>query len=145
MGIAYRCDTRTGLTVAVWDGEITDDERRQHMAKLAADPDWANSRRLITDLTRVPNESRPTGNQIAEAAEVFLDQLAAPIADVKWAVVADRTFGDARNFGAQIEGEVRRMIVFNSVRTACVWLGVDAGDVQIIIDNLRQQVRAASR
>jgi hypothetical protein len=115
------------------------------MAKLAADPDWATSRRIITDLTRVPAHSRPTPDQIEETADAFLQQLAAPVANVKWAVVADRTFEDAQSFGSHIEGEVRRMIVFNSIRTACVWLGVDGGDVQVIIDNLRQQMRTKSQ
>ncbi len=145
MGIAYRCETRIGLAVAVWEGEITDDQRRLHMAKLAADPDWDATRLLITDLTGVSPQSRPTADKIAEAGDTFLQQLANRAANVKWAIIADHTFEDARKFGAHIEGEVPHMIVFNRLDTACVWLGIDSNDVRPVIEELRQQLRAESQ
>jgi hypothetical protein len=144
MGIAYRCDSATGLSVEVWGGDVSADQARRHIEQLAADPQWSQSRRIVTDLTSMAADSRPTPDQIAELAAVFLRELAYLVGDVKWAVIADRTFDDALGFGAHIKHEVRRMIVFNSLATASVWLGIDPGDVQPVLDDLRVRLRRDS-
>jgi hypothetical protein len=144
MGIAYRCDSATGLSVEVWDGDVTPDEARRHIQTLAADPQWSASRRIVTDLTSLSAESRPTAEQLSGLADAFLQQLAYLVGGVKWSVIADRAFDDALGFGARIKHEVRRMIVFNNLTTASVWLGLDASDVQPVIDALRQQIRNES-
>ena len=145
MGIAYRCDSATGLSVEVWDGEVSAEQARRHIEQLAADPQWAQSRRIVTDLTSMAPESRPTPEQVADLAKAFLQELAYLVGDVKWSVIADRTFDDALGFGAHVKHEVRRMIVFNSLATASVWLGLDPGDVQPVIDDLRRRLRGESQ
>ena len=145
MAIAYRCDTATGVGVEVWDGDITVDQARQHVQTLAADPHWSASRRLVTDLTGISAESRPTAEAIAQLADVFLQQLAYRVGDVKWSVIADHTFDEALGFGGRIRHEVRRMIVFNNLASACVWLGLDHNEVRPAIDELRRQLRNESR
>jgi len=144
MGIAYRCDSATGLSVEVWDGEVSAEQARQHVEQLAADPQWSESRRLVTDLTSMAAESRPTPEQIAGLADAFLQELAYLVGDVKWSVIADRAFDDVLGFGAHIKHEVRRMIVFNNLATASVWLGIEPSDVQPVIDDLRRRLRGES-
>jgi hypothetical protein len=145
MGISYRCDAASGIGVEVWDGEITADVARQHLERLAADPQWATSRRLVTDLTGIDADSRPTPATLAQVADAFLQQLAYRVGDVKWSVIADRTFDEALGFGERIKHEVRRMIVFNNLATACVWLGIDPSVVRPVIDDLRRQLREQAR
>ncbi|MGZ4211263.1 MAG: hypothetical protein ACXVQX_11795 [Actinomycetota bacterium] len=145
MGIAYRCDSATGLSVEVWDGEVSAAQAHHHIEQLAADPQWSESRRLVTDLTSMAAESRPTPEQLAGLADVFLQELAYLVGDVKWSVIAEQAFDDALGFGAHIKHEVRRMIVFNSLATATVWLGLDPSDVQPVIDGLRRRLRGESR
>jgi hypothetical protein len=142
MGIAYRCGTATGLSVEVWDGEVGIDEARRHIARLAADPEWAASRRIVTDLSSLSAGSRPDADQLAQLGDAFLHQLAYLVGDVKWSVIADQAFDEAIGFGARIKHEVRRMIVFNGLATACVWLGVDTSAVQPVLTELRRQLRA---
>jgi hypothetical protein len=145
MGIAYRCDSATGLSVEVWDGDVSVEQARRHVERLAGDPQWSQSRRIVTDLTSMNPDSRPTADQIAGLADAFLQELAYLVGDVKWSVIADRTFDDALGFGAHVKHEVRRMIVFNSLATASVWLSLDPGDVQPVIDDLRRRLRRESR
>jgi hypothetical protein len=144
MGIAYRCDTTTGVSIEVWDGTITFDMARMHLDRLTNDPQWAASRRIITDLTGIAAESRPTVDEVKMLSDAFLQQLAYLVGNAKWSVIADRTFAEALVFGEQVRHEVRRMIAFTNLITACVWLGVDVDDVQPVIDDLRREIRAAS-
>ena len=137
MAIAYRCDDSTGLCVSVWDGEVTDDERRRHIAALAADPEWGAQGLLLTDLTGIAASARPTAKQVLEAAADFAEKLAGQVRDAKWAMVAGETFVLAQRFGSYLEEEVRRLIVFNDLDTACTWLGVDTATARVIIDDLR--------
>jgi hypothetical protein len=145
MGIAYRCNVATGLSVEVWDGDVTLDEARRHVGTLASDPSWAASRRVVTDLTGVSAASRPGPDEIAELADAFLQRLAYLVGDVKWSIIAAEAFDQALGFAAHIRHEVRRMIVFNNLVTACVWLGLESNDVQPVIDDLRGQLRHEAR
>ena len=140
MGIAYRCDGTAGLSVSVWEGTITPDEARQHIANLAADPDWGACRFVVTDLSRVSQAARPTPERMTELAEVFLRQLARKTAIVKWAFVADRELAQAATLEAHMAHEVRRMLVFDSLEPACKWLGVGIGDVQEIVTELCKEL-----
>jgi hypothetical protein len=144
MGIAYRCDPATRLSVEVWQGQVVLDVARLHVEQLAKDPEWAASRRIVTDLTGLAPESRPTADQVTRLGDAFLQQLAYLVSDAKWAVIAESAFAEALVFGEQIRHEVRRMIVFTNLVTACVWLGVEPEDVQPVIDDLRRQIRVDS-
>jgi hypothetical protein len=142
MGIAYRCD-KTGLTVSVWDGEVTDEQRRQHIANLQSDPEWGAGGLLLTDLTGVSAARRPTAKQVLETAAEFSEKLAPVVRDAKWAIVAGETFVLAQRFGTYLEEEVPRLIVFNDLATACTWLGVDGAEVGTLLDELRGEVRSS--
>jgi hypothetical protein len=143
MGIAYRCDKRMGVCVSVWDGVVTDEQRRQHMAILAADPEWGAGGLLLTDLTGVSAAMRPTAKQILETAADFAERLAPVVRDAKWAMVAGETFVLAQRFGSYLEEEVPRLIVFNDLATACTWLGVDGAEVGNLLEELRAEARAS--
>jgi len=140
MGISYRCDPATGVSIEVWHGAVSLDVARLHVEQLAKDPEWAASRRIITDLRGLEPDSRPTADQIKGLGDAFLQQLAYLVSDAKWSVIADEAFAEALVFGEQIRHEVRRMIVFSNLVTACVWLGVEPDDVRPVIEDLRRQM-----
>jgi hypothetical protein len=144
MGIAYHCDTTTGLSLEVWDGVITLDVALQHLKQLANDPQWSASRRIITDLTGIAAESRPAPDEVTLLGDAFLQQLAYLVGNAKWSVIADPTFAEAVVFGEHVRHEVRRMTAFTNLITACVWLGVHVAEVQPVLDDLRRQIRAES-
>ncbi len=76
-----------------------------------------------------------------EAAAEFAEKLAAPVRDAKWAMIASETFVLAQRFGSYLEEEIRRLIVFNDLETACTWLGVDPVIVRKQVDELRAELR----
>ncbi len=127
----------------MWDGPVTPDERRRHMELLAADAKWGTTGLVLTDLSTVSPLSSPSPEELLDAAALFLDLLASRARNARWAVVASDLFDPARRFGAYIEEGVRRMIVFNEIFTACTWLGVDAGVVTEVVDDLRRELRRA--
>lgn len=143
MGIAYRCDEKMRLCVSVWEGEVTDEQRRQHISTLQADPEWGAGGLLLTDLTGVPAEGRPTARQVLETAAEFSEKLAPAVRDAKWAMVAGETFVLAQRFGSYLEDEVPRLIVFNDLATACTWLGVNGAEVATMLDELRREIRSS--
>jgi hypothetical protein len=144
MGIAYRCDETTGLCVSVWDGEVTDEQRRQHIATLEADRGWGSGGLLLTDLSGVSASRRPSVKQVLEAAGEFSEKLARHVRDAKWAMVASETFVLAQRFSTYLEEEVPRLIVFNDLATACTWLGVDGAAAGTVVDELRAELRRAA-
>ena len=141
MGISYCLDEARGLSVSVWNGEITLDERRRHMAALAADPRWGVGGLVLTDLTGVA-EPAPDAARLLDAASTFLAQLAGRTRRARWAIVASTTFAEAQRFGSYIEEEVPRVIVFNELSTASTWLGVDGDRVRSTVDELRADLRS---
>lgn len=144
MGIAYRCDAATGLCVSVWDGVVTKQDRQRHIAELAADPEWGSQLLLLTDLTGISAAHRPSAKEVLESAAEFAEKLAAPVRNAKWAMIASETFVLAQRFGSYLEEEIRRLIVFNDLETACTWLGVDPVAVRATVEELRVGLRAAS-
>jgi hypothetical protein len=143
MGISYRVDTATGLSVSVWDGEVTGDQRREHMQALASDDAWGAGGLYLTDLTGVASSSVPGVDEVLDAAAAFLETLASQVGRAKWAIVAGDTFERAQRFGSYIEEEVPRLIVFNALDTACTWLGVDVLAARAVVDALREEIRSS--
>lgn len=142
MGIAYRSNVGNGLSVSVWDGDVTPQQRVDRISVLGSDPEWGASGLILTDLTGVSAASRPKADDIADAAEQFLAQVAGRVSQAKWAIVADHAFDEARDFGERIESEVPRVIVFNNLDTACSWLGTDAAVARESVASLRQEIRS---
>lgn len=142
MGIAYRCDPATGVSVEVWDGTISFDVAALHVEQLSKDPEWAASRRIVTDLTGMAADSRPDADDLRRLSDAFLHQLAHLVSDAKWSVIADSAFAEALVFGEHVRHGVRRMIVFTNLVTACVWLGIEPDDVRPVIEDLRRQAGA---
>jgi hypothetical protein len=140
MGIAYR--NADGVSVAVWAGFVSDEETENHLAQLSRDPDWAKQGRILTDLTGLAEESRPSDDRIAFTAEVFRSQIGQRARAAKWAMVADITFEEATKFGEELADEAPRLIVFNDEAAACAWLGVDTNQIEALLKELRHEAGA---
>ena len=139
MGIGYRVVTSPPTTIAVWDSVVTPPEFQAHLERLRADPEAAGSALFLTDLTTF---APPAPGAIESAAGGFAQQLASRSHTVRWAIVADAVFWDAVDFEKLVAGEVKDIVVFNDLETACRWLGIDLADARAIVDDLRSQIRA---
>ena len=65
MSIRYRADRALGCTIAIWDGDITADDARQHLVRLAGDPDWPPGALHLADLTTIGNIIVPDAERIS--------------------------------------------------------------------------------
>jgi len=134
MGIAYRHTSR--ISVDVWHGTVDVLEAARHVERLAAEPEWGVQGSILTDLTSIAEESRPSPEDLKQIATMFIEHMGDRVRDAKWAVLANLTFEDATIFSQYVEPNAPRLIVFNDLATACAWLGIDEADVRPIIDEL---------
>jgi hypothetical protein len=136
--IAYHSDPATRVTVSVWR-DVTPADLTSHLDHLAADPNYASSRLLLTDLRAIAPGERPTQEQVDMAAREFVRRFGETMTSVKWAIVARHAFPEASAFDERIRDHVPRVMAFNDLGTACVWLGADAVQIERIIDDLRDR------
>ena len=140
MGIAFRNAAR--ISVDVWSGTIEPREAAEHVEAIAREPEWGVQGAILTDLTGIDTESRPSPEALQVTAAMFVERMGDRVRDAKWAVVADVTFEDATRFSSYVEATAPRLIVFNEITTACAWLGVDESEVRAIIAELRNNCSA---
>lgn len=142
MGIAYRVDEPSGVSVSVWTGEVTRDQAMQHVADLEASPEWGARGRILTDLTGLASSALPDRDQVSELADAFLEQLHGRAQPARWAVVANVAFDRASQFAKAIDSEVRSLIVFFDLASACIWLGVELDALRPVLASLRAEARS---
>jgi hypothetical protein len=126
------------MTVSVWR-DVTPADVASHLDRLAADPNYASSRLLLTDLRAIARDERPTPEQVDMAAREFVQRFGETMTTLKWAIVARHAFPEASAFDEQMRGHVPRVLAFNDLGTACVWLGADVVQIERIIDDLRSR------
>lgn len=140
MGIAYR--HTAFISVDVWSGTIEPRDAAEHVEAIAREPEWGVQGAILTDLTEIDPESRPSPETLQLVAAMFVERMGDRVRDAKWAVVADVTFEDATRFSSYVEATAPRLIVFNEITTACAWLGVDESEVRAIVAELRNSCSA---
>jgi hypothetical protein len=142
VGIAYRIDQSTGVSVSVWLGHVDFEEAAQHVADLLATPEWGAGGRILTDLSGVPAAALPDRDQIARLASAFQRVVDGRTQQAKWAFVANAAFMRASQFGEAIHDEVRSLLVFFDLASACIWLGVDRDAIRSVIESLRIEAQS---
>jgi hypothetical protein len=143
MGIAYRAQGPRGLSIEAWVGEITLDHAQQHLAALAALPEWGATGRVLTDLSGMSPVALPGRDEVALLAREFEHQISDHSRTSNWAVVANVAYKRASEFGDEIAPGGRRLSVFYELESACIWLGVDLADVRPALKALRDEARGS--
>ena len=123
MGIAYRSDSATGLTVAVIDGSITKAEFHEFALRQDQDPDWHATTRSLTD-PRTAVTPTYTSEQLSAYAALYA-RMRANDKPFLAAIVAGLDFELAGSYGDFRTADGSRTIAFNGLAPACVWLGAD--------------------
>ena len=139
MGIAYRVDGAIGLVVTVVDGTVTAADLHDLAGRQRADPEWHAATRSITDARGAVTE--PTSVEELEAFAAFYARLRAGDSPLRGAIVAGNDFDQASRYSDNRTEQGSRTIAFNSLETACTWLGVDAGTTAAVIAALRRELR----
>jgi len=115
----------------------------QHVRELWATPEWGSGGRILTDLTGVSSSALPDPDQISKLAAVFVNLSEGRTRQARWAVVANLGYRHASQFADAIQTEVRSVLVFFDLASACIWLGVDLEPLRATVESLR--IEAQSR
>ncbi len=135
MPILTRFDSALRCTFVVWTGAITPDEWRSNVARLVSDPEFPPGPRWLVDARRA-NVDLIDDDTVAEIGR-RMNEAADRFGGLRLAVLADRAWSKASKLLDE-ELTIRRLtaIQFNSLDTACVWLGIAKEQASAIIDEL---------
>jgi hypothetical protein len=142
MGIAYRCDTDRGITLSVWDGVITIDDWRDHVRRQLADPQWPGGRLSLTDARSARHLF--TAYEICDIAAMYRSE-PARITGIRVARIGAEDSLAALTFQQAIGPSGPTTLVFDDLESASRWLGIQAADVQPMLDDLRDDLRTSDR
>ncbi len=141
MGIAYRRDPTTDVTITVWDGPVSPDDWRKLVAEQNSDPDWPTAHLLGVFETAHGFSSFDDDDVIDEMIATYKGR--ADTARVqKSALVTQLQLGRAGDIPQALRDFGVRVITFGDLRTAAAWLGADLGTTERIVDELRAEIRA---
>jgi hypothetical protein len=126
MAIVYRIDNEIGITFVLWHGVVTADDFLAQVRRLTSDPDWPPSRGLhLADLRHASVDASIDEAAIETAANLYGMQ-GNKVVGIKAAIVAGQAFTQSVLFQRAIARFGPRVIVFDSLGVAAVWLGIDA-------------------
>src|SRR5437867_1691869 len=103
VGIAYRCDADLGCTFVVWDGAVTPDQWRKHVARIVGDPGFPPGPLLLGDLSTVGDAPTITTDVIAEMVGRWRPG-ASDLGLERCGIVATGALEKARQFVLDLEG-----------------------------------------
>jgi hypothetical protein len=135
MSIVYRVDERLGTAFVVWQGTVTAEEFLAHVRRLTADADWPpDQRKHLTDLRSAIVDVSIDDQVLKTAADLFGKH--PKTGKLRVAVVAADSYIKAGTFEKLIAPHQVLLFVFNSIRPACGWLGIDVADAEAILQAL---------
>ena len=122
--IANRYYESDDLLVIVGSGRVSGDEMERFVVEqLAADPSWPQGKRRLSDITTL-DPSLLTLADVVTVTALFRERLQ-NLAGARQAIVASQGWELAREFERYIDRLGATTVVFNRVKDACVWLGID--------------------
>lgn len=136
MGIAHRAEPSVGCTFDVWDGEVSTEDVREHLVRLAVDRDWPAGQGHLTDLTTLAKATVPE----PEVLDALYEGTGLGH-DLKVAVVVPAGFPPDIDLSYTTLTEELVAGSFTDVGLACAYLGVDEARARVILDELRQELR----
>src|SRR3954469_9480571 len=129
------------VLIIVWDGVVSGSHWEDHTRqRLADDPAWPSGTRRLADITSF-DPSELTSPDIAVVVELLRSR-PSRLVGTKIAVVASDGWDLARDFERQIDRLGTTTIVFNEVKSAADWLGIDVDVARATITRLRADARS---
>jgi hypothetical protein len=129
MPIEYAIDPRLGTTLVVWHGAVSPEEFLAHVHRLLEDTDWPPAQGLhLCDLRAADVEDGIDRAVLEQAAALYGSH--PRIAGLRVAIVAGEAFERAVLFEKFLSQYRAAAIAFNTLETACTWLGVLTSDAE---------------
>ena len=141
MGTAYLTDAIQGLTVAVWDGDVSAAQWRVHLDRVLGEADLPACRLFLADIRGAAD--------VSTIDDTHLDAMASRFAGTaprgsRVAIVASSLFQGAQTYQSYTTS--RRVDVdtevFLDVPSACSWLGVDLETANLAIMRVRSHIHS---
>jgi hypothetical protein len=133
VAITYRINAALGLTASVWDGSVTGDDARKHLLRLAADSHWPPGPLQLSDLTTLREAAIPD-----EELVDLLHEGTSLYNDMKIVLVLTPEM----LYPPKALRNVATMM-FTDLDRASRFLEVDEATVRTMIDEARNELRAA--
>jgi hypothetical protein len=135
MGIGYRADRALGCTIAVWDGDISAADARNHLVRLARDPDWPPGSCHLTDLRTIRAIVMPD----PELVELLLEG-SNLVKNMRIAVIVPAEFPARSEERYETSMNQMQAATFTDLDAACEYLGRDSTDVASVLEQVRQEL-----
>jgi hypothetical protein len=139
MGIAYRADRASGLSIGVLDGEVTADEYYEFAARQNEDANWHATTRSLIDARTVLTPAVLLEN-LAAFADVYAE-MRANDPPGRAAIVAGHDFALAQGYSELRTTGGTLTIAFSDIEGACIWLEADLEGALRAIAELREEMR----
>ena len=139
MSNAYLVRKEERLIFEVWIGKITKDELFEHERQQLLDPDFPFAPRVLVDITGASFDPAIGKTELGQFVDLYRHHHDKTVG-ARVAIVAAEDFARAETYGKLAERQSVRVIVFNDVGTACIWLGVSAADAQEWIVRTRAEL-----
>jgi hypothetical protein len=141
MGAAHLTDAVQGLTVAVWDGDVSAAEWQEHLDWLLRDADLPACRLFIADIRGAAHVSSIDDAHLGAMGSRFAGGVPR---GSKVAIVASKHFDGAQTYASRIEQLGVQTAVFLNFASACSWLGVDLETANLAVMRVRTHIRSGS-
>ena len=133
MAIGYRLDILRGLTLVVWDGDVTDDEVTAYLSRLAENVEWPPGPLHLTDITTAGHVAVPDPELVAELVADNRDT-------ARLAILARDTQPVTRHLAGPGTPPGTSVAVFHDLAAACDWLGIDDTAARATLDAIRHDL-----
>ena len=140
MSIVYRIDKENGTLFIVWDGVIKAGDPQQNALGVTTDEDFPPARNLIlTDLRTAIIDPSIDAEVLEEVATFYGSHEKAD--KLRVALVASEAYTRSDLFQQLVSQYGISAIVFNTLDTACIWLGIDEEMCERTLQELHDQAR----
>lgn len=122
------------VVVERWTGTVTRDELVTHKKQQACDPSINTGASVLSDCTRAVFSLSP--DEVSELAEMERNPDSNSKIHRYAFLVSKDAYDKARQFSYQVGDYPKRVIIFNSLDTASLWLGLDSLAVRELMDSI---------
>jgi hypothetical protein len=127
------------LILEVWTGTITKDEFLEHERRHLQDPDFPSAPKAVVDITAASFDSEIKKMEIQQFVDLYQDHHD-KVVGARVAIVSGKEFDRASLYAQLTEPHQINVIVFSTINTACLWLGVNETEVREWLERTRAKL-----
>jgi hypothetical protein len=134
--------SETGVILEVWAGRISMDEFFEHERRHLLDPKFPSAPKVVVDITGASFDEAIGEKEIQRVVNLYQNHRD-KVAGARVAIIAAKDFERASLYGRLAGKERINVIVFHTLRPACVWLGLNETEVRKDMERVRAKLSGA--